>query len=173
MARVYVGIGSNIEPERNIPSGLATLRRQFGPLTVSTIYSNPAVGFTGDDFFNLVVGFDTDLSVHTVVARLRKLEAAHQDRRDGPKIGPRALDLDLLLYDDLVLRQNGLCIPRDDITRHAFVLRPLAEVAGDRLHPVLGATFAELWAALDHSRERLRAVVIESRETGGWEQVKT
>ena len=166
MARVYVGIGSNIEPERHIRSSLTALRRRFGSLTVSTVYANPAVGFAGDDFFNLVAGFETGLPVRTVVADLRNIEWNHRHRGDGPKFGPRALDLDLLLYDDLVLRENGLCIPRDEIVRHAFVLKPLAEVAGDRRHPLLGLTFAELWAAFDQSRETLTPVALEFQETG-------
>ncbi len=69
--------------------------------------------------------------------------------------------MDLLLYDDLILREDGFCIPRYEITRHAFVLRPLAEVAGDRHHPLLGATFAELWAAFDQSRETLQPVALK------------
>lgn len=161
MARVYVGIGSNIEPERNIRSGLAALRRRFGPLAASTVYASAAVGFAGDDFLNLVAGFQTDLAVRAVIARLREIEDAHQHRGEGSKLAPRALDLDLLLYDDLVLREDGLCIPRNEITRHAFVLRPLAEVAGNRQHPLLGTTFAELWAAFDQSRETLRPVALK------------
>ena len=78
MVWVCVGIGSNIEPKRNIPHALAELRRRFGALTVSTVYANPAIGFAGDDFLNLAVNFDTDLPVHNLVAQLREIEARHQ-----------------------------------------------------------------------------------------------
>jgi 2-amino-4-hydroxy-6-hydroxymethyldihydropteridine diphosphokinase len=165
MAWVYISIGSNIEPERHIRAGLAELRRRFGPLTVSTVYANPAVGFAGDDFLNLVTGFETGLPVRTVAADLRDIERSHGHRDDGPKFGPRALDLDLLLYDDLALCEDGLCIPRAEILRHAFVLKPLAEVAGNRRHPLLDRTFADLWATFDQSRETLIPVALEFEET--------
>lgn len=160
MARVYVGIGSNIDPERHIRTGLAELHRRFGSLAVSTVYANPAVGFVGDDFFNLVAGFETHLAVRALLASLREIEATYRRRGNDSKFAPRALDLDLLLYDDLVLREDGVNIPRDEILRHAFVLRPLAELASNRRHPLLGATFAELWAAFDQSRETLRPVTL-------------
>lgn len=161
MVWVYVGIGSNIEPELHIRSGLAALQRQFGALTVSTIYANAAVGFAGADFLNGVVGFTTELTAQTVAAQLRGIEADHRHCCDGPKLGPRALDLDLLLYGDQVVCEQGLQIPRDEITHHAFVLKPLAQIAGHCRHPLLGATFAELWLRFDQSLADLTPVVLD------------
>lgn len=158
MAWVHVGIGSNIEPAFHIRAGLIALDQRFGPLLVSTVYANPAVGFAGDEFYNLAVGFQTEWPVRTVAATLRDIEQLYRHRGDRSTPGPRALDLDLLLYDDLVMHEKGLRIPRDKILHHAFVLKPLAEIAGARRHPVVGKTFAELWAAFDSSQARLTPV---------------
>lgn len=158
MARVYVSVGSNMERERNVRSGLQCLEQRFGSLIVSSIYQSEAIGFEGDDFFNLVVGFDTEADAYGVVLCLHDIEASHQRCRSMPRFAPRTLDLDLLLYDDLVLEADGLQLPRAEIARHAFVLCPLAEVAGQMCHPVLGKTFSELWRAFDKQGERLHPV---------------
>ncbi|MDQ2693974.1 MAG: 2-amino-4-hydroxy-6-hydroxymethyldihydropteridine diphosphokinase [Pseudomonadota bacterium] len=158
MAQVYVGIGSNVEPARHVPAAVAALRAAFGPLHVSPVYRSRAVGFAGDEFWNLAVGFATGQNPHAVAARLRAIEAAHGRRRDLPRLSSRTLDLDLLLYDDLVLEDPSLRLPRDDILRHAFVLRPLADLAGQRRHPLLNRTLAALWAAFDQDAEPLHPV---------------
>jgi 2-amino-4-hydroxy-6-hydroxymethyldihydropteridine diphosphokinase len=149
VAQAYVSIGSNVEPRRHIDAALEDLRARYADLTVSRFYESRAVGFEGENFVNLVVGFVTDEPVHALAERLRELEVQHGRRRGSARFAPRTLDLDLLLYDDLVLRDGVVVVPREDILRYAFVLRPLAEIAPERRHPVDGRRYAELWEAFD------------------------
>ncbi len=153
MARVYVSVGSNIEREHNVASGLAALANEYGELEQSTVYETQAVGFSGDRFFNLVVAFDTSQSPQQVSAVLRRVEDQHGRQRRGTKFGDRSLDLDLLLYDDLVLDEPGLLLPRPEIVEYAFVLKPLAEIAGEKRHPVTGLRFADIWDRFDASSQ--------------------
>jgi 2-amino-4-hydroxy-6-hydroxymethyldihydropteridine diphosphokinase len=145
VVRVYLSIGSNVEPTHNVRSAVAALRSDFGQLILSPVYRNPAVGFSGDDFLNLVVGLDTELTPLDLAERLRALEDAHGRLRQGPKFASRTLDIDILTYGDAVLRLGRLVIPRDEILRYAFVLRPLADVAGDEVHPETGQRYRALW----------------------------
>lgn len=146
MDRVYLSLGSNVERERHIPAGLRALRERFGPLIVSTVYQCPAVGFEGEDFYNLVVGFDSDEPVAEIHAAIHAIEDRFGRDRHAPKFSSRTLDIDLLLYGDRIVREARLVLPRPEIDRVAFVLAPLAELAGDRLHPVQREPFADLWA---------------------------
>jgi 2-amino-4-hydroxy-6-hydroxymethyldihydropteridine diphosphokinase len=155
MARVYVSIGSNIDRERSVRAGVADLRQAFGELQLSSVYESEAVGFDGDDFFNLVAGFDTDKPVEEVATELRQIEDRHGRVRTGPRFSSRTLDIDLLLYDDLVIEKQGLSLPRDEITKNAFVLWPLAEIAPDAVHPVLKRAYGELWEAFDKQKQPL------------------
>ncbi|MFN2308691.1 MAG: 2-amino-4-hydroxy-6-hydroxymethyldihydropteridine diphosphokinase [Gammaproteobacteria bacterium] len=158
MARVYVSIGSNIEREHHVRAALTALEAHYGELECSTIYQTAAVGFEGDDFYNLVVGFDTRETPAEVAAQLRAIEDTNGRLRGGPRFASRTLDLDLLLYDDLVLTEGRLQIPRGEITQQAFVLRPLAEIAGERLHPLTGKRLAQLWAEFPQATAVLRPV---------------
>lgn len=160
MARVYVSVGSNIEPGKNIRSCLTVLGRRYRAFTVSSVYQSKAVGFVGDNFYNLVVGFNTNDGVHTVARALRAIEHEHGRARNQRRFSSRTLDLDLLLYDDVVMRENGLELPRADIVRHAFVLRPLAEIAGHERHPVSQRSYSELWAAFDKTTQALWPAVL-------------
>ena len=155
MARVYLSLGSNQEPHRYLRAALDELRARFGSLDVSPAYRSAAVGFDGADFINLAVGLDTELAPAALNDWLHALEDRHGRRRDVPRFADRTLDVDIVLYDDLVTQGAGhLDIPRKEL-KHAFVLKPMADIAPDVRHPVDGRTLAELWAAFPADREPL------------------
>lgn len=154
--RAYVAVGSNIDPAENIRVALRRLRERFGELTVSPVYRNRAEGFEGDDFLNLVVGFDTREEPTEIVAELERLHREAGRVRGAEAFSSRTLDLDLLLCGDEVV--EALKIPRPDITRYAFVLRPLADIAPELRHPVTGKTMAQLWRDFDQPSHPLERV---------------
>jgi 2-amino-4-hydroxy-6-hydroxymethyldihydropteridine diphosphokinase len=141
MTQCYVSVGSNIDKAKNIEAGLNSLRIMFSELSVSPIYETAAVGFEGDDFYNLVVGFESDLSAHAVFQILRDLEFTHGRLSNSQKFSPRHLDLDLLLYGDEIIDDGILKLPRADIEKYAFVLQPLADIAPDLIHPIHQKTY--------------------------------
>lgn len=161
MARVYVSIGSNIDRSRNIRAALDALAARFSNLAQSQVYESIAVGFAGDPFYNLVAAFDAEETPQEIVRVLHGIEERQGRERGGERFAPRTLDIDLLLYDDLCMREGKLVLPRDEITRYAFVLRPLAELAPELRHPVSGRTYAELWRDFADDDQDLWPVELE------------
>jgi 2-amino-4-hydroxy-6-hydroxymethyldihydropteridine diphosphokinase len=147
MTLVYVALGSNIDPESRLVHAARLLRARFADLRCSSSYRNRAVGFEGEDFINAVVAFSTALPVPELLQTLHAIEAACGRGRQDPKWGPRAMDLDLLLYGDEVGEGPGYSLPRRDLLRRAYMLGPLAELAPHSRHPVSGESFGALWAA--------------------------
>ena len=153
MPKAYLSLGSNLDPQRHLARAVEELRARFGPLVLSPTYRTPAVGFDGPDFLNSAAIIDSDLGVVALDAWLHTLEDAHGRRRDQPRFSDRPLDIDIVFYDDVVFRGPGnLQVPRPEL-RHAFVLKPLADIAPDFRDPASGRTLAELWARhADHAQ---------------------
>lgn len=160
MTEVYLGIGSNIEPEANLRFAIRELRRRFGELDLSPVYESSPLGFEGGDFFNMVVRLQTDLAPVDIVRQLEEIHGIAGRRRDASKLVSRVLDIDLLLYDGLVVDEDGLRIPRSDVLDYSFVLRPLAELAPEFVHPVTGRRIADHWQEFDRASHPLRGVSV-------------
>jgi 2-amino-4-hydroxy-6-hydroxymethyldihydropteridine diphosphokinase len=155
---VYVAAGSNLDPERNLAKALELLAARFGPLRVSKAYRNAAVGFEGPDFINLVVGFQTREPVRAVLETLRSIEEQCGRPRSAPKWASRTMDLDILLYGDLVSDQPDLRIPRPGLLTRAFMLGPMAEIAGEVVHPTAHRRISDLWREFDQQAHSMSVV---------------
>ncbi|MAA71909.1 MAG: 2-amino-4-hydroxy-6-hydroxymethyldihydropteridine diphosphokinase [Bermanella sp.] len=155
MAQVYVSIGSNIDKQKNISGCLAALAEHFGALVLSPIYESEAVGFEGDNFYNLVAKLETQLSVGELNEVLKGIEDQYGRKRTGPRFSGRTLDIDILTYDNLIGDIDGVQLPRDEITKNAFVLLPMNDIAADELHPELQVTYGRLWFFFDKESQNL------------------
>jgi 2-amino-4-hydroxy-6-hydroxymethyldihydropteridine diphosphokinase len=158
MPDVYVAIGSNVDAERNLALAIGELGRRFPGIRFSPWYQNRAVGFEGDDFINLVAGFTTELSVQEVIAGLQAIEALCGRPRDAPRWAPRSMDIDVLLYGDLICDEPRLKLPRPDLVKRAYMLGPLADLAPDLVHPTQKVTIRELWARFDRAAHAMQIV---------------
>ena len=141
MTRVYLSLGSNVDPEKNLRAAIDELRAKFGDVIVSPTYRYPAVGFEGPDFLNLAAAIDTDLDAAALNDWLHDLENRHGRRRDVPRFSSRTLDIDIVFYGDAVI--DDLQIPRNEL-KYAFVLQPMANIASDVTHPVSKRTIGDL-----------------------------
>jgi 2-amino-4-hydroxy-6-hydroxymethyldihydropteridine diphosphokinase len=170
MSNVYVAIGSNIDPEENIAKAAHELQRLFPDPRFSSWYRNRAVGFDGDDFVNGVVGFTTDLPLRSVIERLHAVEALCGRPRNAPRWAPRAMDLDVLLYDNVVCAEPTMTLPRPDLLKRPYMLGPLAEIAPEVVHPTAGLTIGELWQRFDrasHAMTRIDSAVLTNHQHSG------
>ena len=160
MPDVFVAAGSNVEPIEHLSRALQALADSYDELKVSPAYRNAAVGFTGEDFINVVVGFRTDEPVQRVRARLQEIEASCGRPPGAPKWAPRTMDLDILLYGDVVSDEPGLVLPRPDLVRRPYMLKPRADIAPECVHPTLQKTMRELWQSLDDGSHAMTEVTI-------------
>ncbi len=161
MTDAYVAAGSNVRPRESLSQALDILRHGFPGMRASRAYSNTAVGFRGDDFVNLVVAFPVHRAPAELVERLKAVERECGREPGSQKWGPRTLDLDLLLCGTVVGRVAGRMLPHPDLVTRAWVLGPLAELAPDLVHPVLGETFGAMWQRFDQRAHPLTPFGLE------------
>jgi len=165
MALAFIAVGSNIDPEDNIPRALDLLLRAVCVTGISTFYRTPALGSEGQPpFYNGVIASETELPPRTVKFEvLREIEERLGRRRGEDRYAPRAIDLDLILYDDLIVEEADLILPDPEIAQRAFLAAPLCELApelalpGDRPVCALASELAsQPMEPLPEFTERLR-----------------
>ena len=164
MPEAYVAAGSNVRPRASLVRALRLLSREFPGLRASRAYANAAVGFSGDDFINLVVAFPADVPTEALLDVLKSVERECGREPGSPKWGSRTLDLDLLLHGDRTGRVAGRSLPHPDLLTRAWVLGPLAELAPGLRHPVAGETMEALWKRFDRRTHPLTPVSLEGTE---------
>ena len=147
MVKVYLSLGSNVQPVRNLRLGVRELSRRYAPLQLSPVYRNQAVGFVGAEFLNLAACCEVDTDLASLNGEIERIHELAGRRRGRNRNADRSLDIDVLLYGREVLTTAGVTLPRPDILKYSFVLKPLADVAPAETHPQTGLSFAEHWAA--------------------------
>ncbi|MFH6955755.1 2-amino-4-hydroxy-6-hydroxymethyldihydropteridine diphosphokinase [Pseudoalteromonas sp. XMcav1-K] len=159
MAQIFISIGSNINKEHYIKAALAILPQHFDNVIYSSIFESESVGFEGNNFYNLVAAATTNLPLEEVCARLKQIERDHGRTPADKKFSPRTLDLDLLFFDEVIC-DTPAQLPRDEITKNAFVLWPLAEIACNFIHPTVNLSIGELWQNYNKNKQKLWKVEI-------------
>lgn len=160
MAVVYLGLGSNELPEKNLRIALRELGKRYGNVALSPVYRSAALGFDGDDFLNLVVRIESDQTPAEICDEIELIHNVAGRVRGSDKWESRPLDIDLLLYNDLIDEQRPARVPRADILQYSFVLRPMADLAPTLVHPLSGRTMLEHWQDFDATAHPLERVDI-------------
>lgn len=160
MTTIYLGLGSNVHPRRNIRLGIEQLSKRFGELVISPTYQSASVGFDGDDFLNLVVAAESDADPVSIRDALEDIHRLAGRQRDEERFSSRTLDIDLLLAGDLVTDGPPIRLPRTDVLEYAYVLKPLVDIAPDVVHPRTGRTFLQHWQEFDQASQPLLEVEI-------------
>ena len=155
MTLAYVSGGSNLDAQQNLMRAARALHARHPGARFSRCYRNTALGFDGPDFINFVVELPVSGDPALLKGELECIETQCGRTRDAPKWAPRAMDLDILLFGDRVQSTPGLVLPRPDLLRWGFMLRPLAELAPTLRHPATGVTFTDLWQRFDQAAHPL------------------
>lgn len=162
MSRVYLSLGSNIDPRRNIREGIEVMNDRFGRMQLSPIVESEPVGFIGDPFINLMAILETDLPIPELSQELRQLEYEFGREDNAPKFSGRTLDIDIVLVDQLHGEHFGLTLPRQDLFEHGYMLYPLALMEPDLVPPGQPRTVTELWNDFPFPEQKLWLTELET-----------
>ncbi len=163
MVDIYIGIGSNIDPYKNIPIALTVLKDAFPSIQYSRVFESEAVGFEGDNFLNLVACFSFDevdseeneiTSLSILIKQLKNIENDLGRQRGSLKFSDRNIDIDILLFGDLII-SKPIELPRGEILENAYVLWPLSELAPELTVPDSEKTYSECWTQFDKALQKL------------------
>ena len=150
MSILHLNIGSNQDRRKNIRSALDQLDIFFEKIKVSSLYESPSEGFEGKDFYNVGVNVETNKNASEVLDILHKIEDSLGRNRVLPKFSSRIIDLDLVIYDDMI--DEKINVPRKDILKYAFVLAPLLELNPDGIHPEKRVSYLNLWEEFETNK---------------------
>ena len=162
MTKVFFGVGSNIKPEENIVLAVREIKDIFDDVIVSPVYKNKSVGFEGNDFLNLVISCSTKMSVYDIGDFIEQVHNLSGRKKKSNKYLSRTLDIDLLMFGDHIIQDSKIHIPRDDILKYSFVLKPLVDIAPESIHPITKSSFSEHWDEMDKTENPLIPVEIKT-----------
>ncbi|MCY4263267.1 MAG: 2-amino-4-hydroxy-6-hydroxymethyldihydropteridine diphosphokinase [Gammaproteobacteria bacterium] len=148
MPLITLSIGSNRNPYSNVRRAVGLLREQFINLHCSTVYESSAVGFKGDNFLNLVAYTNVDAPLVEINCFLKELENHLERDRSQPRFSARPMDIDILTWGMVTGKVDGVVLPRAEILKHAFVLKPLADLLPQECHPESKKSYTQLWQEL-------------------------
>ena len=150
----FIALGSNIDPETNLPLAAARLSELGKPIAISTVYQNPAIADEPQpDYLNAAVLIETTLDPLTIRDKLREIESDLGRIRTEDKFAPRTIDLDLCLLGDRVLDHELISLPDPDLLKRAHLAVTLAELRPDFLHPITGDSLEEIANELQKDAE--------------------
>lgn len=173
-ARAFVAFGSNIDPDKNIKAAVLALASHVQIVAISNVYRTDAEERPEQPrFYNCIVEIRTEIPAWDLKFQvLRTIEAALGRHRTSDRFAPRSIDLDLILYDELVVNADGLVLPDPDIGRRPFLALPLSELAPNLTLPDMSLSITEIASSLHaHKMQQLPGYTAQLREALAAENV--